>query len=102
MKIAKREIEQKLKALEKAHKERGGGPMSRLFDSQFQQAFIKAIIQCGDNGSKIQKFMNENGHALSYKQAHVYMRRLFGTYPVTGRPPKYLSDSAKRKLASSK
>lgn len=95
MKITKEQIEQKIQELEK--KGRGGGPSPKLFDPKFRKAFVAAILAEGDNGSRIQKYMNRKGFILSYKQTHVYMRKLFGTYQSTGRPPKYRKDNSKRK-----
>ncbi len=96
MNLSKDQIKQKIDALEKASKLRGGGPVPMLFDKSFQEAFIEALLKHGDNGNQVRLEMNEKGFRLSYKQSHVYMRQLFGTYTGTGRPPKYLKNSERR------
>lgn len=69
------------------------GPTPRLYeDSSFQNAFTDAIMEVGENGSRVHKLLNSQGYKISYKQCQEYMRRIFGTYPETGRPPKYLKE----------
>ena len=73
------------------------GPTPKLYtDANFQRAFVDAIIEVGENGGRVHKLLNSQGHKISYKQCQEYMRRIFGTYPVTGRPPKYLKEERRR------
>ncbi len=93
------EVKRRIKKLEKASKKRRG-PKSRLFEPVFQEAFLEAILLCGDNGYRIHEYLTEQKQVeVSYKATMEYLRWIFGTYPGTGRPPKYLTKARRQATA---
>jgi hypothetical protein len=73
------------------------GPGALLHNKDFQKYLVQAVEKCGDNGARVHKYLLENYGHISYRTIHRYIRQLFGTYPVTGRPPKYLQTSKREK-----
>ena len=98
MKMKKAKIEQRINELIK-ESENNRGPKPKLFDEPFRIAFVEAVLNLGDNGKQVHDLLNSRGFFISYKQCHEYMRRLFGTYPETGRPPKYMRETQRRVIA---
>lgn len=99
MNLTKKYINKQIDKLIKESQSRRG-PRPRLYDSEFRNHFVQALIVCKGNGKQVYEYMNQQNIEISYKQTHEYIRRLFGKYTEIGRPPKYLSTNQRRQHAS--
>lgn len=95
MKIDKLKLQKIIKEMEEEYKHKTGiNPI--LFQKSIKAAFIKAVCLYGHHSTNVLKYMQERNHPVTKRQICTYLRQIFGTHKLMGRPSLYVLDGNDR------
>lgn len=95
MKIDKAKLRKTIKEMEEEYKHKTGvNPI--LFEEPIKKDFIKAVCLHGDHSTNVLKYMQNRNHPVTKRQICTYLRQIFGTHKLMGRPSLYVLDGNDR------